>query len=272
VPDVPVFSVDLRDGFATRRLLTRLRPEGILHCAAATNVDWCEDHPEEAESLNGQVSGDLAETAAELGARFVYVSTDAVFDGEAGNYSEEDEPSPPNAYGRSKLHGERQVSDRNPQSAVARVNIYGWNAQDKVSLAEWVLNRLVEGLEVPGFSDVHFTPMLATDLAELLLAMLDQGLTGVYHVGGSEKVSKYRFARLVAEAFGFDPERVSSGRLAEAGLRAQRPQDTSLNTAKTRAALRRELPDAMSGIRSFLEQRENGYAQGLKNFLAGEGQ
>jgi dTDP-4-dehydrorhamnose reductase len=113
--------------------------------------------------------------------------------------------------------------------------------------------------------------MLATDLAEVLLAMLDQGLTGVHHVGGSERISKYHFARLVAEAFGFEPKRVSPARLSEARLRAQRPPDTSLNTAKTRAALQCGLPDAMSGIRSFREQRENGYAQRLKNYLTGEG-
>ena len=272
VPGIPTFSLDLADRSATRKLLASLRPTGILHCAAATDVDWCEDHPTEAETVNAKASGDLAELAAELGARFVYVSTDAVFDGNAGKYSEADQPSPVNAYARSKLHGERQVSDRNPRAAIARVNIYGWNAQDKVSLAEWVLKRLSAGSPVPGFTDVHFTPMLATDLAEFLLAMLDDDLTGIHHVGGSERISKYDFARLVAEAFGFETDRVVPARLSDAGLRAPRPRDTSLNSAKISAALGLALPDAKSGICRFRVQRENGYAQSLKDYLTGDGQ
>jgi dTDP-4-dehydrorhamnose reductase len=271
MPQVPMFAVDLTEPSAMRQLLMRLRPESIVHCAATTNVDWCEDHPQEAERLNGKASGDLAEIAAELDARFLYVSTDAVFDGKAGNYSERDQPFPVNAYARSKLNGERQVSDRHPQPAVARVNLYGWNAQNKFSLAEWVLDRLTEGLPVPGFTDVYFTPILASDLAEILLTMLERGLTGVYHVGGSERISKYDFARLLAESFGFEPGRISPARLAEAGLRASRPPDVSLNTTKTRAALARELPDVMSGVRRFRQQRENGHARRLKNYLAGEG-
>src|SRR6266568_4754043 len=79
VPGIEMLSVDLTDDLATRQLFMLLRPAGIIHCAAATNVDWCEDHPETAERLNGQVSGTLAAISFELNCRFVYVSTDAVF-------------------------------------------------------------------------------------------------------------------------------------------------------------------------------------------------
>jgi hypothetical protein len=75
------------------------------------------------------------------------------------------------------------------------VNIYGWNAQNKESLAEWVLRRLEEGRDVPGFTDVFFTPLLANDLAAILFAMLQRELTGLYHVVGSERISKFEFAR-----------------------------------------------------------------------------
>jgi dTDP-4-dehydrorhamnose reductase len=272
VPNVSMFSVNLNDERGTRQMIQRLRPEGIIHCAAATSVDWCEDHPKEAERLNGEISGVLAEVATELNAHFVYVSTDAVFDGKRGDYSELDEPAPINAYARSKLYGEWQVMQRNPQAAIARVTLYGWNAQDKLSLAEWMLKKLENAEQVPGFEDVHFTPILATDLADVLLSMLDHGLSGVYHVGGSEKISKYHFARRIAEAFDFNPERITSVELATASLRAMRPPDTSLNTHKIRAAFPCKLPDVLSGIRGFREQRENGYAHRLKSYRSGEAQ
>jgi dTDP-4-dehydrorhamnose reductase len=270
MPGVETFCEDLTNRPSTRGLLEKIRPTAIIHCAAATDVDWCEDHPNEAYELNATVSGELASMAAELGARFVYVSTDAVFDGNKGNYCEQDQPAPLSAYARSKWHGEQMVLQRNAQAAIARVTIYGWNAQEKLSLGEWILQRLMEGAQVPGFTDVYFTPILATDLAQSVLAILERSLAGVYHVVGAERISKFEFARRVAQAFGFHPSRITPACLADAKLRARRPRDVSLNTTKFREATRRTLPDVKSGILRFREQRDNGYAQQLKSYLMAE--
>ena len=88
--------------------------------------------------------------------RLLYISTDSVFDGGRGNYSETDTPGPVNAYAKTKLHGEREVLRQNPTALIARVNFYGWNAQEKHSLAEWLLQQFTLGKLVPGFSDVFF--------------------------------------------------------------------------------------------------------------------
>jgi|SRR5208282_879967 len=266
-PAMPVSRVDLTDASATRKLLFDLRPHVIVHCAAATGVDWCEDHPTQAEAINVQASAVLAETAATLNARFVYISTDSVFDGSRGNYIETDEPAPLNVYARSKLAGERETLRRNPSAMLVRVSIYGWNAQNKDSLAEWVLRRLEEGKDVPGFTDVFFTPILVNDLVSVLFAMLKQELTGLYHAVGSERVSKFEFARRVAATFGFDPARVTPCQIKDMNLRATRPLDVSLNTEKIRVALRRSMPDVDSGLNGFRELRSRQYPQQLKSYL-----
>jgi len=266
-PTVQVARVDLTDDSATRRLLFDLRPDAIVHCAAATNVDWCEDNPKQAEAINVQASAVLAETASTLNARFVYVSTDSVFDGKRGDYVETDEPAPRNVYARSKLAGERETLRRNPAALVVRVSIYGWNAQNKNSLAEWVLRWLEEGRHVPGFTDVFFTPILVNDLVPVLFAMLQHELAGLYHVAGSERISKFEFARRVATAFGFDPARVTPCQVKDMNLRAARPLDISLNTEKIRIALGRSMPDVDSGLSRFRELRGRQYPQQLKSYL-----
>jgi len=268
-PTMPVASIDLTDDSATRRLLFDLRPDAIVHCAAATNVDWCEDNPKQAEAINVQASAILAEIASTLNARFVYVSTDSVFDGKKGDYVETDEAAPLNVYARSKLTGERETLRRNTASIVARVNIYGWNAQNKDSLAEWVLRRLEEGSDVPGFTDVFFTPILVNDLVSVLFRMLQQELAGVYHVAGSERISKFEFARRVATTFGFDPARVTPCQVKAMKLRAARPLDVSLNTEKISIALGRSMPDVDSGLCEFRELRSRQYPRQLKSYLDG---
>lgn len=269
IPGLRIHAVDLTDPAAIRQALTPLHPAQIIHCAAATNVDWCEEHSGEAEAINCHAAAHLSELALELGSRFVYISTDAVFDGQRGGYSETDKPAPLNAYAKSKLRGEQEVFARNPAAVIARVNIYGWNAQDKLSLAEWVLEKLAAGKPVPGFTDIHFTPILVNDLSDLLLRMLDCGMSGLYHVGGAEKISKFEFARRVAAAFSFDPSQVVPARVAEVGLRAKRPPDISLNTEKIRAALGQSMPDVESGLRRFRALRDQGYPQLLKSYLNG---
>jgi len=269
VPGAQMFAIDLTARQAVDKIVAKVHPRSIIHCAAATNVDWCEDHSQEAERINVDATASLAEAALKLAAHFVYVSTDAVFDGKRGNYSETDEPSPLNVYAKSKLRGEQEVLRRCPSALIVRVNIYGWNAENKQSLAEWILHQLALNKTVPGFTDMYFAPLLANDLAEVLLTMLDCGLNGIYHVVGSERLSKYEFARRVAATFGIDPSGVAPTRVAEAKLRAPRAPDLSLSTGKIRDALGHPMPDVESGLRRFRALRERGYQQQLKSYLLG---
>jgi len=269
IPGAVSLSFDLADHAAVREFLCTTRPNAIIHCAAATNVDWCEEHSHEAMRINAEASSVLAEAAFTLGAQFVYISTDSVFDGRRGLYSEYDEPAPVNAYARSKLAGEEGVLRRHSSAIVARVTLYGWNAQPKQCLAEWMWNELRQGREVAGFMDVFFTPVQANDLAEVLLDMLDRKLAGVFHVGAPERISKYDFARRLAGTFGFAPEQVTRAHLANARLKAQRPADPSLRTGKIQAALGRAMPGIDSGLRRFRELWDSGEAQQWKSFVSG---
>jgi len=264
-----LLAADLADQAETCRIFQELRPSCVVHCAAATDVDWCEEHPDEAHRVNVMVPAVIAGISSRSDTRLLYISTDSVFDGERGNYAETDKPGPVNVYAKTKLQGEREVLRQHPTASIARVNLYGWNAQNKESLAEWVLKQLTLGSVVPGFSDVVFCPILANDLADIMLALLDQNLAGLYHVVGSEPVSKYEFARRVASTFGFHPGQVVPTRMADAGLKARRPQDTSLNTGKICAALGRPMPDVEAGLRRFAQLRASGYADRIKSYLTG---
>jgi dTDP-4-dehydrorhamnose reductase len=268
IPGVIMRQVNLIDLAATRELLIELHPDTIIHCAAVTHLDWCETHPEESEKLNVHASSLLAEIAQELDARFLYISTDAVFDGRRGNYSETDEPAPLNVYARTKLAGELAALQQHASALVVRVNIYGWNVQPKLSLAEWFLKQLKEEKEVPGFTDVIFCPTLVNDLSGILLRMLDRGLSGVFHVSGSERISKYEFGRCVAATFGLDPKKMLPSQIAEANLKARRSLDISLNTTKISQTMGVEMPSVEAGLRRFRALYDEGYPAQLKSYLA----
>jgi dTDP-4-dehydrorhamnose reductase len=270
LPSGEVHRVDLVEEKSTLALMEKLEPAAIVHCAAATDVDWCEDHPDEAAKINVSVPGSLAVFAFQRKLPFVHISTDSIFDGNRSCYSETDEPNPVNVYARTKLAAEREVLRRNPGALVARVTMYGWTARRKLTLAELVFDSLTAERAVPGFTDVYFCPILVNDLGELILALLDRGEHGIFHMVGSERISKYEFARSVARVFDLPMNRVLPARVGASGLKATRPLDTSLSIEKIARVLGRTTPDVESGLRRFRQLHETGYRQKLNTLMGGE--
>lgn len=263
-PALDVIEADLSAPGVAREVIASRRPDWVVHCAAMTDVDACESDPAAADRLNRDMARAVAQAAWAEGAGLVHISTDAVFDGEAGPYREEDEARPANAYGRSKLEGETAVAAAHHRALVVRTNFFGWNAQPKHSLAEWFLDRLERGEITPGFVDVWVTPMLASDLAAVILRMMASGLRGLYHAAGAECVSKYDFGRAVADVFGLDAELVRPARVEAAGLAARRPKRLCLDGSKVERELGVRLPGVTEGLARMKAEREQGRLKELK--------
>jgi dTDP-4-dehydrorhamnose reductase len=252
---------------AVERLLDQTQPDWVIHCAAQANVDACEADPEQAIKMNSELPARLAAYVARGGARtarLVHISTDAVFDGQRGGYSEEDIPNPLGVYARTKLEGEQRVAQANPQAIIARVNLFGWSLSGSRSLGEFFFYNLSAGKRVRGFTDVFFCPILANDIAPILLRMLEKGLSGLYHVVSRECVSKYEFGVRLARRFGLDESLITPASVVEAGLKAARSPDLTLRTDKLSAALGQPTPDLSTGIEHFYTQYQQGYPQLLR--------
>ena len=265
VPGVRCLKADLDEPGVVEDLLNEYRPDWVVHCAAITNVDWCQKHAQEANRFNAETSRRLAASVNGINGGLVYISTDSVFDGEAGDsFDEGHAPSPVNVYAESKLAGESAVQEELALSLIVRTNIYGWNAQEKTSLAEWMLNTLKLGQDLPAFEEVFFSPILVNDLSGLILDMMRKRLRGVYHVGSSQTCSKYEFAVQLANVFELDDELVRPVSVDDSALLAPRPKSTSLSVQKISCALGATMPDVKSGLEHFKRLRDSGFAAELK--------
>ncbi|MBN2547565.1 MAG: SDR family oxidoreductase [Anaerolineales bacterium] len=255
---------------AVKRLLDETQPDWVIHCAALANLDACEADPAQAYQLNTEVPAILAAHVARGGARMLHVSTDAVFDGQRGNYTEEDAPHPLSVYARTKLEGERRVLQANPQAIVARVNLFGWSLTGKRSLGEFFFNNLQAGRQVKGFIDVFFCPLLANDLAHIFLSMLALELNGLYHVVSSQCLSKYDFGVAIARRFGFQADLITPTTVDQAGLAAARSPNLTLDTHKLSTVMGQPLPTLSAGLDRFYTLYQQGYPQFLAQLsLAG---
>lgn len=230
-------ALPLDDAAQLARALDELRPDLIVHAAGLSNVDECERSPQAAHAVNAGLAETVAAAAAARGAKLVHISTDHLFAGDRPLRTESDAPAPLNAYARSKLAGELLVAERCPQALIVRTNFFGWGHALRKSLSDWVIEGLRAGQRLRMFSDVHFTPILATRLAQAAHALLDAGAKGLVHVCGDERVSKHEFALRLAAAFDLPAAGIENARSGDAGLAAPRPADLSLSNARARGIL-----------------------------------
>lgn len=265
----PVIAADLSSPEECLRLVEKEKPDVIIHTAAMAMVDECEQKPEQAMKVNADLPGRLAEISHRLGIQMLHISTDAVFDGQRGGYVEEDQTNPLGVYAETKLAGERAVLNACADALIARVNFYGFSLNGKRSLAEAFVKKLETGEGMNGFSDVFFCSMYVMDLSRILIKMLQQKLTGVYHTVSRECISKYEFGVRIARNFGFGPNLIHPISVNDSGLVARRSPNLCLNVTKLEKALSESMPDQQHGLQQFYDAYRNGLREKLRGYLHG---
>lgn len=253
---IPV-KLDLTKQRNVVEIFNSIRPEVVVHAGAITNVDKCEENKELAWKVNVDGTKRVAELSCEHKAFLIYVSTDYVFSGKKGMYTETDETEPIDYYGETKLEGEKFVRNIMREWCIARPSvIYGSvPAAGKINFALWVLDKLRNGEQIRVITDQCTSPTLNTNLADMILEVAQRRLTGVYHLAGATAINRYDFACLLAEKFDLNKNLIKPARSKEMNWKAERPQDTSLIVDKASRVLNKKplkLEDALDLLRKEL--------------------
>jgi dTDP-4-dehydrorhamnose reductase len=259
ISDCDFIQLDIQDKGMVISLFRDIDPNMVIHTAALRSVDYCENHPDEAWAINVLGTENIALASKGVGAKLIHISSDSVFDGNKGMYTEKDIPNPITLYGKTKLEAEKRVQQIMPESIIARTcSIYGWSLYGQ-SLAEWILGELKQERPIKMFVDSFFSPILANNLAQALLEMYHKNFRGIYHVAGSERCSRFIFAHEIARAFELDGALVLPATLAESELSAPRPRDSSLNVTKAQKELVTPLLNVREGISWFKSLKDKNY-------------
>jgi dTDP-4-dehydrorhamnose reductase len=238
-------------------IIASARPEGVIDAAAMTDVDACEKSPREAWALNVRAVEVAAAAAADAGARFTSLSTDYVFDGARGSYSEEDAPNPRGVYARTKRAGEEAALILGENVAVCRVAvIYTGRAAAKKSFAVTVADSLLAGKPVKAFIDQVVSPTLADNAAEMVIGVHRSGERGIFHCAGATEISRIDFCRAIARKLRADESLIVPVRLADLRLPAPRPLRCGLRVEKVKRLLGESVPLPIdAALDRFLAER-----------------
>ena len=244
--------LDVTDPARVERMITRERPGAVINCAAWTNVDGAEESEHDASVINAQGAGFVADAAAKVDAKVLYISTDYVFDGTSGPYSESDDPSPINAYGRTKLAGERATALVNGRSFIVRTSwLFGPRGGNFV---ETMLRLGQGGGPVVVVHDQVGCPTYTGHLAVGLLRLIDSSSYGVHHMAGEGSCSWYEFAMEIfrqAEVV----TRVMASTTEMMERPAKRPENSVLISRRSAPI---KLPAWQRGLSDYLARRDQG--------------
>jgi len=241
----------------------RERPDWIVHCGPLGCGSWDVPAFGPDGDQEARTAALLAEVACRVGSRLTVISTDAVFAGPRLFHDERAAATGGQPLARAARQVERALEATG--AFIVRTHPFGWSPPGAApGFAERVWEALMEGRAVPLDRDRHATPILATCLADLLLAAYRRGLKGLYHVAGAERASAYRFAVELAAAFGL---RGGDGLADEPALDApgsDHLRETSLSTRRVQRQLRRPMPMLREGLDRFADQAVDGYRARLQ--------
>jgi len=266
--NVSIISADLIQEDIDALLESNKPIDAVIHTAALTNVELCEEKKRLTWDLNAALAQRIAAACKKHGIRLIHISTDHVFDGREGNYNERSKPHAINYYAETKLAAEELIQDSGCDYTIIRTNFFGYYIQDKRGIAGWILDTLRENEPLPLFTDVRFSPILTNLIVPYIAEVVEKNTTGILHIASSNSCSKYEFGMKVANAFGVETSNIVSSALESSDLWAPRPRDMSLNTEVAENLLSTKFPTVDESIAQYKRLADEDYPQFLQKMAA----
>jgi dTDP-4-dehydrorhamnose reductase len=232
------FPMDLTKKDDVKEAVKNYKPDIIINCAAYTNVDGCETERELSWKVNVDAVKNLIIAARSTGSKIIQISTDYIFDGKTGNYSEQSKPNPLSYYGKSKLAAENALVTSGISYVIVRTMIiYGTGKNLRANFAVWLINMLSTKQPVTIVDDQFGMPTMVDDLAWGLVKIVDMEKSGIYNICGSEYLSRYEFAVKLASIYGYDENLIKPIKTSDLNQAAERPMNSSFILLKAETDL-----------------------------------
>lgn len=223
-----ISGIDVRNLSSIENFFEKNSADVVVNCTAISNVDEIQKNNQLALQVNSFGAENIAKSCKKYGKKLIHISTDSVFDGQKGMYSEEDLPNPINEYGKTKKLGEDLIKKTVDEFIIIRTNFYGTFTQ-KTNLFDWVVKNLKNKNEIVGFSDIIFNPLEVHNLSSMILELGTSKFNGIIHLASDEIFSKFEFCLKIAQNMDFSNKLIKKGKIIDSKLIAPRPLNTTLS-------------------------------------------
>jgi dTDP-4-dehydrorhamnose reductase len=227
---IPSIALDLTDRAALTTYFHTLQPDAVIHTAALSSPNACQENPVLSDAINVTASWHLAELCAAAQIPFVFTSSEQVFDGLNPPYRESDRPCPINRYGEQKVAAEVGILDRHPAAAICRLPLM-YGVAPRSSFIQPFITTLRSGEPLHLFTDEIRNPVSGWAAAQGLLLAIEKQVSGYLHLGGRERLSRYKMGLLLVEILQIQDAKINACQQADVKMSAPRPPDVSLDSS-----------------------------------------
>ena len=249
-----IIKMDLLNHEMISNVMSEKKPDVVIHLGAMTAVDLCDTQQDNALKINSQATEILAKECSKINSFMVYVSTDYVFNGNSGLYKENDATNPLGFYGKSKLLGEKSIQNFSSNWCIARTSTPFGLHPTKKSFPIWVIENLQKQKQIDVLTDQFTSPTYVPSLSRMLIEISERHLTGIIHVAGASKISRYEMASLVSDKLGLDGKLLREISINDIKWEAQRPKDSSLNVSKAISTLNQKPQKIDHDVNLFIDE------------------
>jgi dTDP-4-dehydrorhamnose reductase len=248
-PGFPIIPLDLRNAGEIESVIDQIQPPIVIHTGGLTDLQYCQSHPQETEDINYRATAQLAAFCAQRGIRLIYLSSDMIFDGTKGNYTETDVPHPLNQYGRSKFAAEEAIKSICENYAIIRLNlVFGHGEAVKKTFTDRILIASWCSKPYPIFKGQVRSP-ISLDVASRVIREIAEGeFRGIFHLGGLESIDRWDFAIKLIAFLHIDPT-ISKESSVPEEFKEFYPLNTSFDITKARTELKTELLTIEEGLK-----------------------
>lgn len=230
--------LDISNRNEVKKIIYDFCPDFIINAAAFTNVDKCESERETAWKINVKGVEYLSEAARVLDSHLIHISSDYIFDGKNGPYSENDIPNPLGYYARTKLASENVLKISGTKNTIIRTNVlYGTAKYSRPDFVKWVVDSIRSGKEIKIVDDQFNNPTFIDDLVQAINRIIELRKEGLYNIGGSEVLSRFDFTMIIADFFNLDKSLIKRIKTEDLKQPARRPLKSGLITIKAQSEL-----------------------------------
>lgn len=256
---IPV-KLDLLNFDEISKVFNDVQPDIVIHLAALTDVEKCEEEPELANSINVKATEIIAKESATLQSYLIYLSTDYVFDGKTGMYSEIDITNPLNQYGKTKLFGEKAITTFTKKYTILRTSTPFGTHSHKKTFPIWLLENIQNNKKINVLEDQFTSPTFVPNLNKMILEIVSRNLEGLFHLSGSSKISRYEFAKKILKALKLDDSLLIPVKTNSMHWKACRPLDSSLDISKIYPLLTTKPLSIEASLENFLPELRNSFS------------
>lgn len=246
--------LDISNKDQIKTIILKYNPDIFVNLAAYTDVDGCELNPQKAETFNTK---SIEFILGNFGRKFIQISTDYVFDGKSGPYSEEDKTNPINVYGNTKLKAEKIIQIQSSNWCILRTNVlFDYYKGTEASFIKWVIDSLRNNKKINIVNDQWNNPTWTKHLSEIIDNIIKNDIRGLYHYGGEDYLNRYDFALMIAEIFNLEKDLISPISTKSLNQPANRPLIGGLKTKRIEEKLNikcHKLIDTLNQIKSRMD-------------------